>query len=506
MTIRDTINRQRESRESAERAKLERFAKAEAEARAILEAKAEAEELSIVQAKAAAKAAHIAAEKAQAEAKRLAKDKAKAEAKALKQAIADEKDRVRAEKNALAKADYEARTRAREEAKAAEKANALAESQARELETQEAKARAEAERQSLKLQKEQEAALEFKKIEAEIHAKQLAKETAELQAQQYAKTVAEEQAKAQSEAKARALEAAKKLLHSQDVTKAEAKKQAHEIAVLKAQERAAALSKLKAATKEKAKSLSASLSQFRMKIRAIAHRLTLYYASGNLRLFARIAYGVAILGVVGLMAQVFIDRYPQTDSLDILYEIPVEDHLAVIEADNHVTTTEATEPQIDKEIDKEIDNSLTADHVSKLDVSEQPSAAKNVTVSVKSTVAIIAPPKTEPMTEPDLKLANWQINAVDSDIPAGYPRLVIVLDDMGMSVAVSQKIARLPAPLTLAFLPYASRLPYQSTMVAEQGHELLVHMPMAPKNKRVNPGNNALLDDLNKKEGAVPDN
>ncbi|MBJ7417355.1 MAG: divergent polysaccharide deacetylase family protein [Niveispirillum sp.] len=79
--------------------------------------------------------------------------------------------------------------------------------------------------------------------------------------------------------------------------------------------------------------------------------------------------------------------------------------------------------------------------------------------------------------------------------PNGHPRIVIVIDDMGVDRHRSEKVAALPGPLTLAWLPYARDLPQQTGKARAHGHELIVHMPMEPTGKD-DPGPGALLTRL----------
>lgn len=80
------------------------------------------------------------------------------------------------------------------------------------------------------------------------------------------------------------------------------------------------------------------------------------------------------------------------------------------------------------------------------------------------------------------------------------PTIAIVIDDMGLSLEKSQAVVDLPAPLTLAYLPYGKKLPEQTKNASEQGHELMVHMPMEPLDEHIHPGPNALLGSLTKEE------
>ncbi len=75
------------------------------------------------------------------------------------------------------------------------------------------------------------------------------------------------------------------------------------------------------------------------------------------------------------------------------------------------------------------------------------------------------------------------------------PRLALVIDDVGVDLKDSERAIRLPAPITLSFLPYGGRLREQTKEARAHGHELLLHMPMEPLGHE-DPGPGALLVDL----------
>ncbi len=75
------------------------------------------------------------------------------------------------------------------------------------------------------------------------------------------------------------------------------------------------------------------------------------------------------------------------------------------------------------------------------------------------------------------------------------PRIAIIIDDMGLSHGALQRILRLPAAVTLSFLPYAPDLSEQTAKASQAGHELLLHLPMEPLGKE-SPGPNALMTSL----------
>jgi len=71
--------------------------------------------------------------------------------------------------------------------------------------------------------------------------------------------------------------------------------------------------------------------------------------------------------------------------------------------------------------------------------------------------------------------------------PAGGGRIAIIIDDMGLNLR-SRLVELLPAPLTLAYLPYAKNLSEQTSRAKSRGHELMVHMPMEAMNGSLDGG------------------
>lgn len=76
------------------------------------------------------------------------------------------------------------------------------------------------------------------------------------------------------------------------------------------------------------------------------------------------------------------------------------------------------------------------------------------------------------------------------------PRVVIVIDDMGIDKKRSARIARLSSGLTLSFLPYAHDVQAQADAAAAMGHEVMMHVPMQPESMTVDPGPNVLRADI----------
>lgn len=110
----------------------------------------------------------------------------------------------------------------------------------------------------------------------------------------------------------------------------------------------------------------------------------------------------------------------------------------------------------------------------------------------------IAPPPQAQADEPPVILAPerapmqaWQQNAVPAVAVPQTPMIAIVLDDMGVNRKGTEQALKLPAPITLSFLPYAQGVAGFVKTARESGHEILVHIPMEPKG-HADPGPRAL--------------
>lgn len=90
----------------------------------------------------------------------------------------------------------------------------------------------------------------------------------------------------------------------------------------------------------------------------------------------------------------------------------------------------------------------------------------------------------------------WRRYAVPVPPSDGRPRIAIVIDDLGIDQPRSRRALSLPSPLTLAFLPYGYNLDEMVAAARANGHEILVHVPMAPFDLAVDPGPNALQREL----------
>jgi len=94
----------------------------------------------------------------------------------------------------------------------------------------------------------------------------------------------------------------------------------------------------------------------------------------------------------------------------------------------------------------------------------------------------------------------WLRNAVSVGPIDGHPMIAIVIDDMGVDSELSGQAIDMPAPLTLAFLPYAEQVDAQAQRAKAAGHELLIHVPMEPNSRFEDPGPNSLSVELSGSE------
>ncbi|HRK70457.1 MAG TPA: divergent polysaccharide deacetylase family protein [Micropepsaceae bacterium] len=80
--------------------------------------------------------------------------------------------------------------------------------------------------------------------------------------------------------------------------------------------------------------------------------------------------------------------------------------------------------------------------------------------------------------------------------------IALVIDDAGLSEAATRRIIALPAEVTLAFLPYGANSPALAREAAATGHDVILHMPMAPEGGG-DPGPDALSPGLDAAENVA---
>lgn len=94
----------------------------------------------------------------------------------------------------------------------------------------------------------------------------------------------------------------------------------------------------------------------------------------------------------------------------------------------------------------------------------------------------------------------WRRHAVKVSKPIKKPAIAIVIDDLGLNRPNTRRTIALPGPLTLALMTYAETLQEFADRARANGHELMVHFPMAPRDPRYDPGPNVLSAELEQEE------
>lgn len=101
--------------------------------------------------------------------------------------------------------------------------------------------------------------------------------------------------------------------------------------------------------------------------------------------------------------------------------------------------------------------------------------------------------------QPISKKYAWQKNAISVPVTGG-PLLVIVIDDLGLHSGRLEGLMGLKMPLTLSFLPYAKQTPQLVQKARRRGFEIMVHVPMQPKDAKINSGPDTLRLSMSKSD------
>ena len=112
---------------------------------------------------------------------------------------------------------------------------------------------------------------------------------------------------------------------------------------------------------------------------------------------------------------------------------------------------------------------------------------------VHSSATAITPPPVaavKPVEQPKQALSDYYTGDVHPNQlvppsahrpPAGKAELAIIVDDMGSSLAEARTIAGIGLPISFAIIPGLKQDRAVAAFAADQGIEILVHMPMQPK-------------------------
>lgn len=143
---------------------------------------------------------------------------------------------------------------------------------------------------------------------------------------------------------------------------------------------------------------------------------------------------------------------------------------------------------------------VTPPQVESTERADPPTALPQPSMLAPSRPSVSVPPVQAERPAPDVAdQPLWRRNAVSVAV-TDRPVIAIIIDDLGIDKRRAERVVRLPGPLTLAWLPYASDLDRQTAAARVAGHELLVHMPMEPVGDNADPGPDALLVSLTPEE------
>ena len=84
--------------------------------------------------------------------------------------------------------------------------------------------------------------------------------------------------------------------------------------------------------------------------------------------------------------------------------------------------------------------------------------------------------------------------AASTDAQSGL--IAIVIDDIGLDKPRSKRAIKFEHPITLAFLPYGDNLSPLIEDARQNGHDIMLHLPMEPVSAHIDPGPNALRVNL----------
>jgi uncharacterized protein len=76
--------------------------------------------------------------------------------------------------------------------------------------------------------------------------------------------------------------------------------------------------------------------------------------------------------------------------------------------------------------------------------------------------------------------------------PQTKPRLALIIDDIGASLSHAKVFLELNVPMTFAILPRLSMTEESAHLIHNEGHEIMLHQPMEPRDRCLSPGPGAL--------------
>jgi hypothetical protein len=74
-----------------------------------------------------------------------------------------------------------------------------------------------------------------------------------------------------------------------------------------------------------------------------------------------------------------------------------------------------------------------------------------------------------------------------------FPRIAIIIDDIGYSSSQAKRFLDLGVPVTFAILPKLEKSLDLACEIHARGHEIMLHQPMEPQDSHLNPGPGAIF-------------
>ena len=73
-----------------------------------------------------------------------------------------------------------------------------------------------------------------------------------------------------------------------------------------------------------------------------------------------------------------------------------------------------------------------------------------------------------------------------------FPRLALIIDDIGHSISRTERFLSLKIPITFSILPQLAHSLDLAEIIHGDHHEIMLHQPMEPYNRRIDPGPGAV--------------
>ena len=199
------------------------------------------------------------------------------------------------------------------------------------------------------------------------------------------------------------------------------------------------------------------------------------------RVFIGIALLLILLGMLYEMVDIWLDDNRVT---------PDETQLINRQQDNDMSLQgESATEEIDDDEDQNIFEEPLPPETTEIETPTEP---------VKELIEQVPPQKNIAHT-PSRKIYAWEKNAI-SHVTTNKSYLVIVIDDLGLHSGRLQSLMALKLPLTLSFLPYAKQSPQLVEKARKKGFEIMIHVPMQPKDSKIDSGPNSLKVSMSSSE------